>query len=389
MNNALNVCIDGLNSKTLFANSIGLGQLDCNLNLLSDDDILGKSLISMQQNLITSKNEASDRAIEDEKRTWINTGYALFADTLRQNNDNIQKLTDEVLKNIVKYVDANQGAMFVIEDDNNKKSVLKGYSVYAWDRKKYVNSNFLLGEGLIGACALEGETIFLTEIPTDFITISSGLGEANPNCIALIPLKHNSQVVGVLEIASFSMLEFHQIEFLEKISESIASTILSVKSNIQTKTLLEQSQQQAEEMIAQEEELRQNIEELQATKEEMDRKEKDINELISTYNSLVMFCEYDFNGKIINANNLFCQQYGYLKEELIGKHHTFLIQNTTINSIEYSDLFMKLMKNEDLAGSIRRKSRENSSVITKGIIRPIFNENNQPVKIIELLVSIN
>jgi hypothetical protein len=119
---------------------------------------------------------------------------------------------------------------------------------------------------------MEKETIQLTEIPDDYVEITSGLGKATPSYILLVPLKHEEDVLGVIEIASFRVFEKHEVEFTERVAQSIASTILSVKINARTRMLLEQSQQQAEEMLAQEEEMRQNMEELQATQEEMSRK---------------------------------------------------------------------------------------------------------------------
>ena len=89
-----------------------------------------------------------------------------------------------------------------------------------------------------------------------------------PRALLIVPLIYNDVIYGLVEIASFNEYPPHVIEFIERIGESIAATISSSKSQIQTALLLEQSQQQAEEMSSQEEEMRQNMEELRATQEQ-------------------------------------------------------------------------------------------------------------------------
>lgn len=272
MAEAFNRSIEGLNHKTSFALDIGNGKLNSDLELLSENDLLGKSLIDMRDSLKTAKDEEEKRKAEDKKRAWSNEGFAKFADVLRRNNDNIDELSNEIVKNLVKYMEANQAALFILHDEDENDKFFQLMSAYAWDRRKYVNKRVELSEGLIGACAMEKETIQLTEIPEDYVEITSGLGKANPKYIVLVPLKHEEEVLGVIEMASFKLLEQFEVDFLERVAQSIASTLLSVKINAKTKYLLEQSQQQAEEMLAQEEEMRQNMEELQATQEEMGRK---------------------------------------------------------------------------------------------------------------------
>ena len=122
--------------------------------------------------------------------------------------------------------------------------------------------------------------LLITDVPQNFVKITSGLGDANPNCFLIIPLSVNDETFGVIEMASFKVIEEHQIEFVKKLAESIASTLSTAKINERTKILLEQSQQQTEEMRAQEEEMRQNMEEMQATQEEMERKEGEVQRIL-------------------------------------------------------------------------------------------------------------
>ncbi|NHB69586.1 GAF domain-containing protein [Perlabentimonas gracilis] len=389
MANALNTTIEGLNKKTAFADDIGKGHLESNLDLLGENDVLGKSLLAMRNSLKKAKEDEAIRIAEDNKRTWANEGYAKFAEILRQNNEDLQTLVDEVLKNLVKYLGGNQGALFLVNDDDKKNVTLEAKSVYAWDRKKFVDTEIMMGEGLIGACALEGESIFLTEIPDNFVTINSGLGEANPSCILLVPLKQNETVLGVIEVASFKVFEQFEVDFLEKIAESIASTVATVKINAKTRFLLEQSQQQAEEMQAQEEEMRQNMEELLATQEEMSRKEKEITWTMEAIGGLAMVIEYDFKGVISFVNPLLCTISGYTKEELLGQHHSILFEHQdVVTSAEYNQFLDDMRNNKSFKNILKRKDKQGNIFTVKAHCYPIFDEEGTPLKVVEVSVDI-
>ncbi|MHC1705221.1 MAG: cache domain-containing protein [Tenuifilaceae bacterium] len=335
MAKALNTSIEGLNQKASFASDIGKEKYDSKLELLSEQDVLAKSLIDMRNSLKQAHTEEEYRKIEDQKRTWANEGFAKFADILRQNNNDFELLCDSVIRNLVKYLGANQGGIFLWNEEEKNDQFFELVSTFAWDRKKYVKKRLEKGEGLVGACAMEKETIFMTDVPDDYVAISSGLGSANPRCVVLVPLKHEDAMLGVIEMASFNVIEKYQIEFFEKVAESIASTILAVRINARTKALLEQSQQQAEEMAAQEEEMRQNMEELQATQEEAARKTGEIEGLLTSLNAASYMVEYDLNGTITNANDAYLQRLGISRQQLIGMHHSGNVEMTEKQKKEY------------------------------------------------------
>lgn len=266
MTEAIAGMVKGLKQKAEFADKIGKGQYRSHFDLLSQEDTMGQALMTMRDNL-------QKAAEEDRKRNWVTEGLAKFVDILRTTHTDNRMLSDSILSHLIKYLDANQGALFVLNDDNPKDMYLEMVACYAYDRKKFLGKRIEIGEGLVGQAYLEKETIFMTDIPKEYVNITSGLGEATPNSVLIVPLKINEEVFGILEIASFFVFETYMIEFVEKLGESIASSISTSKINERTTKLLAQTQIQAEEMRAQEEEMRQNMEELQATQEEMARKE--------------------------------------------------------------------------------------------------------------------
>ena len=262
--------VNGLKATTVFAENIGSGKYDSEFTPLSDHDVLGNALLNMRANL-------AKVAEEDKKRNWSTEGVAKFGEILRSNNSDVQKLCDEIIGSMVKYLKANQGALYIIdEEDSEEEKTMSMISCYAWDKKKFINQKIHKGEGLAGQAWQEMDTIYITDVPQNYIRITSGLGDANPTAILIMPLKVNDQIYGVVELASFSTFADFEIEFVKKVAESIASTVSTVKVNERTQKLLTESQQMTEEMRAQEEEMRQNMEELQATQEGMKRQEADL-----------------------------------------------------------------------------------------------------------------
>jgi len=250
-----------------FAKAIGEGDLHKPFAALGEQDVLGQALVTMQGNLQKIQRE-------EQARTWVSEGLARFASMLRNQTD-WQLLSSEILSGLISFINANQGALFVLNEDDGAEVHLEMAAAYAWNRKKYLTKRIAPGEGLVGQCWLENHLIYLREVPKEFIRITSGLGEAVPSTIILLPLQYHEKTYGVLELASFKEFEPHHQEFLQRVCEMIAATIAAARTAFTTQKLLQQHQQQAEEMRAQEEEMRQNMEELSATQEELARKERE------------------------------------------------------------------------------------------------------------------
>ncbi|MBU8891945.1 MAG: GAF domain-containing protein [Bacteroidales bacterium] len=265
-----------------FTEKIGRNEFDADLNV-NKSGKLASALLSMRDNLKAITEQSELQKINEEKRNWVIKGLADLGNILRSNIDEIDNLYFDILKTIIQYIGANQGGFFIIQEKDNVE-ILKLSACYAYDRRKFLTKELEIGEGLVGQCALEKQITNLTEIPNNYIQISSGLGGSNPNNLILIPLILNNKVYGVLELASFELFNEHHIEYLEQSAESIASTISGMQINITTKSLLEKTQIQAEEISAREEEMRQNMEELEATQEESERKAEHYEQLLKESN---------------------------------------------------------------------------------------------------------
>ena len=276
----LSELIHDLNEKAKFAIEIEQGNFDFQYTLESKHDKLGEALITMRDSLKHAAAEEEKRKAEDNIRNWNTIGIAKFSDILRQHFVSLEELAFTIIKELVIYLDANQASIFLIDTEKDEKT-LELTATYAFDRRKYLKKSILIGEGLVGACAYEKQTVYLTDIPENYVEIKSGLGQANPTVLLIVPLLREDVIMGVIEIASFNKFEKYHIEFVEKICENIASTLYNVRISAKTTFLLEQSQEQAETMRTQEEEMRQNMEELHSTQEEMARRQDELMARIS------------------------------------------------------------------------------------------------------------
>ena len=230
-------------------------------------ETLAGDLINMREKLKAVKED-------DEKRNWMNEGLAKFSEIVRNHQHDPKVLADKCVSFLTKYLSAQQGSLFVLEGDEGAE-YLNLASSYAFDKKKWIEKRIEIGNGLIGQAFLEGDITQLKDVPNGYTTITSGLGDATPNNLAIVPLKYDIHTVAIVELASFNDFEEHHTLFLKKAGEFLASAILNSQNTQKMKALLENARINEEQMRSQEEEMRQNMEELQATQEELVRKEQE------------------------------------------------------------------------------------------------------------------
>ncbi|MFL5807727.1 MAG: response regulator, partial [Roseiflexaceae bacterium] len=194
-----------------------------------------------------------DTTQKNNEQDWLKTNLARFTRML-QGQRELETVSKLILSELAPLVFAQAGLFYVMDLDSDQPA-LKLLSSYAFRERKQLANRFRIGEGLVGQCALEKERILLTEVPGNYITISSGLGEAAPLNIVVLPVLFEGQVKAVIELASFHRFSEIHLTFLDQLTESIAIVLNTIAASTRTEELLKQSQSLAEELQGQQREL--------------------------------------------------------------------------------------------------------------------------------------
>ncbi|PLX25010.1 MAG: hypothetical protein C0599_01420 [Salinivirgaceae bacterium] len=387
---AVNDLKTNLSQTAEFAEEIGKGNLAVDFKKLSKDDVLGNALLNMRESLVKAEEEETARKQQDQVQRWIAEGTAKVNELLRQHDD-LNKLSYKVVELVVNYLEANQGSVYILNDDDAKTledRKFEAVSALAWGRKKPHHRSVKMGESLVGRAAYEQSTLHITEIPEDYVNITSGLGKATPRALLIVPLILNDEVMGVLEIVSFKVFEKHQIEFVERAGESIASSIASLKISQRTSRLLDQTKSQAGELTEKEEELRQQMEEMQATQEEAAKREAEMTGMITAINSIAYVAEFSMDGYITSVNDAYAKLLELPKQQIIGKRQGFFEVGEDESRVEgFEQLWAKLKKGiphkQEQKIEIHNKERWLSEVYT-----PIKDSEGLPIRVINIAMDI-
>uniref|UniRef100_UPI002FF8E484 response regulator n=1 Tax=Nostoc sp. TaxID=1180 RepID=UPI002FF8E484 len=226
-------------------------------------DEIGVLTRTFNQMIVNLRNTTQ----KNDEQNWLKSNLAEFAQML-QGQRNLENASRLILSNLAPLVGASQG-VFYFMDSIDDQPILKLLSSYAYKERKNLANQFRLGEGLVGQSALEKQRILLTEVPSDYIRISSGLGEAPPLNIIVLPVMFETQVNAVIELASFGPFSHLHLRFLEQLSENLGVFLNNIASQLQTQQLLEESVALTEELQSQQEELQQSNQRLEEQAHEL------------------------------------------------------------------------------------------------------------------------
>ena len=222
--------------------------------------------------MIGNLKETTDKNTEQD---WLKTNLARFTRMLQGQRDPMT-VSKMILFELAPLVNAEHGVFYSMVGPNGKEAHLAFQAGYAYKSRKNLPLEFRLGEGLVGQCALEKRRILLTEVPADYVKINSGLGEASPVNIIVLPVLFEGNVRAVIELSSFHRFSATHQDFLEQLTESIGIVLNNIDANSRTEELLKQSQSLANELQSQQDQLQRTNAELAAKARQLSRQNAEI-----------------------------------------------------------------------------------------------------------------
>jgi HAMP domain-containing protein/signal transduction histidine kinase len=253
------------------ATAVTTGDLTRSIDVMAQGEVA--TLKDNINQMIVNLKETTQKNAEQD---WLKTNLARFS-AMMQGQRDLEAVSRLIMSELTPLVSAHHGAFFLV-DSQESRPVLKLTSSFAWRMRKDVPTSFELGEGLVGQCALEKKTMLVTHAPPDYVQINSGLGEAGPLSLIVLPVLFEGEVKAVLELASFR--EFSPIHrvFLDQLSETIGVVLNVIVSNTRTEQLLAQSQGLTQELQSQSRELTQQQTELRHSNQALEKQALELEE---------------------------------------------------------------------------------------------------------------
>lgn len=348
---------------------VGSGKFDTEIRPFGGKGEIGNEVTKMRLSLKQIVQETNER-------NWFNEGFALIGELLRK--DSRQENFYEILiAEIVKYIDVTQGGIFAL---NKEKNVMRMRASYAFSRQKYIIKEVEMGEGVVGRVWREQDVVHLTEIPYDYAEISSGLGGMQPKSILVAPLITDGEVVGILEFATLTVFEPRQINFVKRIAESIAATIVRIQIDEATKLLLDESQALAMRLQEQEEENRQNLEEVTTAQELMARNSYEMERQLQALDAVFMMMDFDVRGNFIRVNQNILKTSGYHPTELLNQHFSLLLGAKATDTKVLAD-WQSVLEGNILSGEFTRFTKTGQKYWMYEVIYPLYDAKGKIIKI--------
>ncbi|HEX4978148.1 MAG TPA: HAMP domain-containing protein [Nocardioides sp.] len=226
----------------------------------------------LKDNLNQMIDNLRETTTANEEQDWLKTNLARFTGHMQGGRD-LLDVTQLIVGELTPLVGASQGSFFLSQQGRpDTLPTLRRIASYGYRRRRNIPDTFAFGEGLVGQAAVERKPILVSEVPPDYLRVGSGLGEATPGTLVILPVLFEGQVLGVVELASFTAFSTVHLQFLEQLVEIIGVSLNAIIASSRTEELLVESQRLAAELQNKSEELQVQQQELQQTNAELEEK---------------------------------------------------------------------------------------------------------------------
>ena len=196
---------------------------------------------------------------EVKSQNWIKTGLSELAEQMR-GDLTLADLANQVVSYLARYLGAQIGAFYLLDAESKSLHLMGSY---AYELRKDASLTFVSGEGLLGQAVLEKHLISVTDLPDDYVRVSSAIGSIHPRNLVVLPVMYEGNVKGVIELGSLHQFGKQAMELLQLSAEAVGIAVLTSESGTHTRVLLQQTQEQALKLQSQQETLQQANEELE------------------------------------------------------------------------------------------------------------------------------
>jgi HAMP domain-containing protein/signal transduction histidine kinase/ActR/RegA family two-component response regulator len=245
------------------ASSVARGDLSRSISVAAQGEV---AELKDNVNLMVANLRETTRA-----KDWLESNLSRIAGLMQGHRDLVE-VADLILRELTPLVSAQYGAFFLAERGADGTPVLAFIAGYGYGDRQLVRERIPLGHGLVGQAAVEQRRMLITEAPKDFIKINSGLGEAAPASVIILPVLFEDQLLGVIELASFSRFSDVHLAFFDQMVDTIGVAINTIIGNARTESLLSESQRLAQQLQERSDELQRQQAELRRSNAELEEK---------------------------------------------------------------------------------------------------------------------
>lgn len=299
--------------------------------LASENDKIGQLLVSLKEmhtNILEEKEKKQNAYAYSE---WVFSGIKRFNDILTKLAPNIETLADNIVRELVDYLNLPLAGFYAMNSRGNH-NYLELVATYAFDKKKLYSKSVEIGEGLVGAAVIEKHMSFHSNIPEDYFQITSGMGSSRPTKLLIIPLLHNQEVVGVIELAAFSNFEQKHVDFLEQVTPNMAVTVSTVEANERNFLLMNQNENYIEQLQTDKKTLEEELNSLKVEVNDLENSVEDLNRITTAINAHTIVVELTSKGEILSFSEKFVELSKFPASSLKkSKFHKFIKNVDEVN----------------------------------------------------------